>query len=151
MTGMVWANLPSAGTTKGGVSELTEQYVDLDGKGAIPDHNPLMVKGIGLGWGTPYMFRMAVRETGKVTYGVCLLDDNGEFSWNDGSDDSFGIKKDQWVQYTSAFDFTTGGDSYENELHSAHVDKPAFENAPIKTWEGEPMYIGSELQKYAPD
>ena len=42
-----------------------------------------MVKGIGLGWGTPYMFRMAVRETGKVTYGVCLLDDNGEFSWND--------------------------------------------------------------------
>ena len=101
-----------------------------------------MVKGIGLGWGTPYMFRMAVRETGKVTYGVCLLDDNGEFSWNDGSDDSFGIKKDQWVQYTSAFDFTTGGDSYENELHSAHVDKPAFENAPIKTWEGEPMYIG---------
>ena len=142
MTGMIWANLPSAGTTKGGVSELTEQYVDLDGKGAIPDHNPLMVKGIGLGWGTPYMFRMAVRETGKVTYGVCLLDDNGEFSWNDGSDDNFGIKKDQWVQYTSAFDFATGGDSYENEIHSAHVDKPAFENAPIKTWEGEPMYIG---------
>ena len=141
MTGMVWANLPSAGTTKGGVSELTEQYEDLDGKGAIPDHNPLMVKGIGLGWGTPYMFRMAVRETGKVTYGVCLLDDNGEFSWNDGSDASYGIKKDQWVQYTSAFDFETGGDSYENELHSAHVDKPSF-TAPIKTWDGEPMYIG---------
>ena len=142
MTGMVWANLPSAGTTKGGVSELTEQYVDLDGKGAIPDHNPLMVKGIGLGWGTPYMFRMAVRETGKVTYGVCLLDDNGEFSWNDGDDASAGIKKDQWVQYTSAFDFATGGDSYQNEIHSAHVDKPAFENVPIKTWDGEPMYIG---------
>lgn len=142
MTGMVWANLPSAGTTKGGVSELTEQYVDLDGTGAIPDHNPLMVKGIGLGWGTPYMFRMAVRETGKVTYGVCLLDDNGEFSWNDGDDASAGIKKDQWVQYTSAFDFATGGDSYQNELHSAHVDKPAFENVPIKTWDGEPMYIG---------
>ena len=100
-----------------------------------------MVKGIGLGWGTPYMFRMAVRETGKVTYGVCLLDDNGEFSWNDGSDEQFGIKKDTWVQYTSAFDFATGGDSYENDLHSAHVDKPAF-NAPIKTWDGEPLYIG---------
>ena len=142
MTGMVWANLPSEGTTKGGVSELTEQYIDLDGKGAIPDHNPLMVKGIGLGWGTPYMFRMAVRETGKVTYGVCLLDDNGEFSWNDGSEDTAGIKKDTWVQYTSAFDFATGGDSYENDVHSAHVDKPAFENAPIKTWDGEPLYVG---------
>ena len=101
-----------------------------------------MVKGIGLGWGTPYMFRMAVRETGKVTYGVCLLDDNGEFSWNDGSEDTAGIKKDTWVQYTSAFDFATGGDSYENDVHSAHVDKPAFENAPIKTWDGEPLYVG---------
>ncbi|MDO4175199.1 MAG: metallophosphoesterase, partial [Eubacteriales bacterium] len=144
MTGMVWANLPSGGNV-GGVSDLTEPYVDLDGKGAIPDHNPLMVKGIGLGWGTPYMFRMAVRETGKVTYGVCLLDDNGEFSWNDGSDDQFGIKKDTWVQYTSAFDFESGGDSYQNDpsqkLHSAHVDKPAF-TAPIKTWDGEPLYIG---------
>ena len=141
MTGMVWAKLPGAGTTKGGVSELIEPYVDLDGKGAIPDHNPLMMKGISIGWGTPYMFRIAVRETGKVTYGVCLLDDNGEFQWNDDSDDAAGIKKDTWVQYTSAFDFTTGGDSYQNELHSAHVDKPAFD-APIQKWEGYPMYIG---------
>ena len=140
-TGMVWANLPSEGTTKGGVSELTEPYIDLDGKGAIPDHNPLMVKGIGLGWGTPYLFRMAVRETGKVTYGVCLLDDNGEFSWNDGSQDETGIKKDTWVQYTSSFDFANGGDAYQNGYNSSHVDKPPF-TAPVKNWEGEPMYIG---------
>lgn len=141
MSGIVWAKLPGAGTTKGGVSELVEQYVDLDGKGAIPDHNPLMVKGISIGWGTPYMFRMAVRETGKVTYGVCLLDDNGEFQWNDSSDEAAGIKKDQWVQYTGTFSLSEGGDSYQNELHSAHVDKPAF-TAPINTWEGAPMYIG---------
>ncbi|MCB6365975.1 S-layer homology domain-containing protein [Intestinibacillus massiliensis] len=140
-TGMVWANLPSAGTTKGGVSELTEPYVDLDGKGAIPDHNPLMVKGIGLGWGTPYLFRIAVRETGKVTYGVCLLDDNGEFSWNDGSQDEAGIKKDTWMQYTSSFDFENGGDAYQNGYNSSHVDKPPF-TAPVKNWEGVPMYIG---------
>ncbi|WNX86182.1 S-layer homology domain-containing protein [Agathobaculum sp. NTUH-O15-33] len=140
-TGVVWANLPGAGTTKPGVSELTEQYIDLDGKGAIPDHNPLMVKGIGLGWGTPYLFRMAVRENGKVTYGVCLLDDNGEFSWNDDSTEKSGIQKDTWVQYTSAFDFETGGDAYENDYNSSHVDKPPF-TAPVKNWEGEPMYIG---------
>ena len=78
--------------------ELTEQYVDLDGKGAIPDHNPLMVKGIGLGWGTRICSAWQSVRPARVTYGVCLLDDNGEFSWNDGSDDSFGIKKDQWVQ-----------------------------------------------------
>ena len=141
VSGMVWANLPSAGTTKGGVSELTEQYVDLDGKGAIPDHNPLLLKGIGLGWGTPYLFRMAVRETGKVTYGVCLLDDNGEFSWNDGSQAEAGIKKDTWVQYTSTFDFANGGDAYQNGYQSAHVDKPAY-TAPVKNWEGAPLYVG---------
>ena len=139
-TGMVWANLPSKGTTKGGVSELVESYAD--GKGAVADHNPLMLKGIGLGWGTPYLFRIAVRETGKVTYGVCFHDDNGEFSWNDGSDPKAGIKKDTWVQYTSAFDFKTGGDAYQNGFRSAGVEKPVFGDAPVKNWEGVPMWIG---------
>ena len=139
-TGMVWAKLPSKGTTKGGVSELVAAYTD--GKGAIADHNPLLYKGIGLGWGTPYLFRIAVRETGKVTYGVCFEDDNGEFQWNDSSDPQAGIKKDTWVQYTSAFDFASGGDSYQNGYRSAGVDKPVFGNAPVKNWEGTPMRIG---------
>ena len=140
VTGMVWANLPSKGTTKGGVSELVESYTD--GKGAVADHNPLMLKGIGLGWGTPYLFRIAIRETGKVTYGVCFHDDNGEFSWNDGSDANAGIKKDTWVQYSSAFDFKTGGDAYQNGFRSAGVEKPVFGDAPVKNWEGVPMRIG---------
>lgn len=139
-TGMVWANLPSEGTTKSGITELTEAYTD--GKGVVNDHNPLMLKGIGLGWGTPYLFRIAIRGTGKVTYGVCFFDDNGEFSWNDGSDDKAGIKKDTWVQYTSAFDFSSGGDSYQNGYLSAHVDKPVFGDAPVKNYEGIPMYVG---------
>lgn len=139
-TGMVWANLPSRGTSKGGVSELVEPYSD--GKGAVADHNPLLFKGIGLGWGTPYLFRIAVRETGKVTYGVCFEDDNGEFQWNDSNDKQAGIKKDSWVQYTSAFDFKSGGDSYQNGFRSAGVDKPVFGDAPVKNWEGTPMKIG---------
>lgn len=139
-TGMVWANLPSKGTSKGGVSELVEPYTD--GKGAVADHNPLLFKGIGLGWGTPYLFRIAVRETGKVTYGVCFEDDNGEFQWNDSNDKQAGIKKDTWVQYTSAFDFKSGGDSYQNGFRSAGVDKPVFGDAPVKNWEGTPMKVG---------
>lgn len=139
-TGMVWARLPSKGTSKGGVSELVAPYTD--GKGAVADHNPLLFKGIGLGWGTPYLFRIAVRETGKVTYGVCFEDDNGEFQWNDSNDAQAGIKKDQWVQYTSAFDFKSGGDSYQNGFRSAGVDKPVFGDAPVKNWEGTPMKIG---------
>lgn len=139
-TGMVWANLPGKGTTKGGVTELVEPYTD--GKGAIPDHNPLMFKGIGIGWGTPYLFRIAVRESGKVTYGLCFEDDNGEFQWNDSSDPKSGIKKDSWVQYTSAFDFKSGGDSYQNGFRSAGVAAPVFGGAPVKNWEGTPMRIG---------
>ncbi len=32
--------------------------------------------------GASYQFRMAVRDNGKVTCGVCLEDDNGKFGWN---------------------------------------------------------------------
>lgn len=140
VSGMVWAKLDA--DEEGGVSHATEDGTGLynDGKGLQTDHNPMLVKGIGLGWGTPYMFRLAVRATGKVTYGVCLWDDNGEFSWNDSADGA-GIRSGEWAQYTSTFDFVNGGDAYENELHSTHVEKPAF-NANIKCWEGTPMYVG---------
>lgn len=139
LTGMVWAKLPGKGTTRPGIAELTAPYTD--GKGIIADHNPLLTKGIGLGWGTSYQFRMAVRDNGKVTYGVCFEDDNGEFGWNDSDHPDAGIRKDQWVQYTSAFDLETGGDSYENGFHSAHVDPPVFD-APVKNWKGAPLRVG---------
>ncbi len=139
LTGMVWAKLPGKGTTRPGVAELTAPYTD--GKGIIADHNPLLTKGVGLGWGTSYQFRMAVRDNGKVTYGVCFDDDNGEFGWNDSDHPDAGIRKDQWVQYTSAFDMETGGDSYENGFHSAHVDPPVFD-APVKNWKGTPLRVG---------
>lgn len=139
MTGMVWAKLPGEGTTRPGVAERTAPYTD--GKEIIADHNPLLTKGVGLGWGTSYQFRMAVRDNGKVTYGVCFEDDNGEFGWNDSDSPDAGIQKDRWVQYTSAFDLETGGDSYENGFHSAHVDPPVFD-APVKNWEGVPLRVG---------
>ena len=136
VTGMVWARLPSAGTTRPGVAERTAAYA---GSAVLPDHNPLLVKGPGLGWGTTYQFRMAVRDSGRVAYGVCFADDNGEFSWNDG--EAFGIQKDVWVQYTAAFDRETGGDAWENGLRSAHVDPPPFD-APVQNWPGVPLRVG---------
>lgn len=139
ITGMVWAKLPGAGTARPGVAELTAPYTD--GKGIVADHNPLLVKGPGLGWGTSYQFRMAVRDNGKVTYGVCFQDDNGEFGWNDSEHPRTGIRKDVWVQYSGAFDLETGGDSYENGFHSAHADPPVFD-APLKNWPGTPLRVG---------
>ena len=104
ITGMVWAKLPvSEGT---GINTLTP-----NGR----DHNPLMTKGVSIGWGTNYLYRMAVRATGKVTVGIGFNNDSGEFFWNDDDADlNAGIKKGEWVQYVGGFDCTTGGDSYQN-------------------------------------
>lgn len=131
ITGMVWAKLPvSEGT---GIDTLTPT-----GR----DHNPLMTKGVSIGWGTNYLYRMAVRATGKVTVGIGFDNDNGEFFWNDDdADPNAGIKKGEWVQYVGGFDRTTGGDSYQNKYHSGHIDAPAFDSE-IKNWPGASTYIG---------
>ena len=41
------------------------------------------MKGASISYGTNYLFRMAVRKTGMVTYGVGFNNDNGEYFWND--------------------------------------------------------------------
>lgn len=131
ITGMVWAKLPNCPGT--GIDTLTPT-----GR----DHNPLMTKGVSIGWGTNYLYRMAVRATGKVTVGIGFDNDNGEFFWNDDdADDNAGIKKGEWVQYVGGFDRTTGGDSYQNTYHSGHIDAPAFDSE-IKNWPGASTYIG---------
>lgn len=131
ITGMVWAKLPvSKGT---GINNLTP-----NGR----DHNPLMTKGVSIGWGTNYLYRMAVRATGKVTVGIGFNNDSGEFFWNDDDADlNAGIKKGEWVQYVGGFDRTTGGDSYQNKYNSGHIDAPAFDSE-IKNWPGASTYIG---------
>lgn len=131
ITGMVWAKLPvSKGT---GINTLTP-----NGR----DHNPLMTKGVSIGWGTNYLYRMAVRATGKVTVGIGFNNDSGEFFWNDDDADlNAGIKKGEWVQYVGGFDCTTGGDSYQNKYNSRHIDTPAFDSE-IKNWPGASTYIG---------
>lgn len=128
ITGMVWAKLPNDRPGAG----LGQNF----------DHNPLISKGVSIGWGTNYLYRMAVRSTGKITYGIGFDDDNGEFFWNDNDgDDQAGIKKGEWVQYTGAFDRTDGGDSYQNTYASGHIDAPAFAS-PIKNWPGASTYVG---------
>ena len=131
ITGMVWAKLlVSKGT---GINTLTP-----NGR----DHNPLMTKGVSIGWGTNYLYRMAVRATGKVTVGIGFNNDSGEFFWNDDDADlNAGIKKGEWVQYVGGFDCTTGGDSYQNKYNSGHIDAPAFDSE-IKNWPGASTYIG---------
>lgn len=88
------------------------------------------------------MFRMAVSETGKVTYGVCILDHNGEFSWNDGSEDTAGIQKDTWVQYTSAFDFAPAATPMKTMYTVRTWISLRLKTHRLKPGGGEPLYVG---------
>ena len=80
------------------------------------------MKGASISYGTNYLFRMAVRKTGMVTYGVGFNNDNGEYFWNDDENMGGGVTLGKWVQYTGGFDRATGGDSYEDTKASGHTD-----------------------------
>ncbi|WP_031475104.1 S-layer homology domain-containing protein [Agathobaculum desmolans] len=130
MTGMVWAN------------------VDRLAKEGEWDHNPLLVKGASISYGTNYLYRMAVRQTGMVTYGVGFDNDNGEYFWND--DDAIpgaGVQLGKWVQYTGGFDRATGGTSWENTKQSGAIDPPDFDSE-IKNWPGSSMYAGFSFHRH---
>ncbi len=125
MTGIVWSQI-------NGLSDLSAGEWD---------HNPLLCKGISVNYGTNYLMRMAVRTTGKLTYGVSFDEDNGEYFWNDDDADQFGAQLKQWTQYTATFDRASGGTAYQNGIQSGHLDPPDF-NAEIRNWKGQPMFSG---------
>ena len=130
VTGMVWAN------------------VDRLAKEGEWDHNPLLVKGASISYGTNYLFRMAVRQTGMVTYGIGFNNDNGEYFWNDDdSIDGAGVQLGKWVQYTGGFDRATGGISWENTKQSGSIDAPDFDSE-IKNWPGASMYAGFSFHRH---
>lgn len=130
VTGMVWAN----------IDRLAQE--------GEWDHNPLLVKGASISYGTNYLYRMAVRQTGMVTYGIGFNNDNGEYFWND--DDSIegaGVQLGEWVQYTGGFDRATGGTSWENTKQSGEIDPPDFDSE-IKNWPGSSMYAGFSFHRH---
>lgn len=131
VTGMVWANINRLAA---GVS-------------ADWDHNPLLMKGASISYGTNYLYRMAVRATGKLTYGIGFDNDNGEYFWNDNDEDGFGAQLHQWTQYTGGFDRATGGTSYENAIKSGEIAAPDFDSA-IKNWFGCSMYAGASYHRH---
>lgn len=115
-TGVVWANINRLVT------------------GGEMGHNPLMVKGISIGWGATYLLRMCLERSGNLKWGTC----HGitEYSWQGGQ---AGVG--EWVQYTSAFDKKTGGTSYCNNQKVAETVGIKL-NEPLRNWEGLPLFIG---------
>ena len=136
VTGMVWANIGRL--AKGDSTDW--------------DHNPLMMKGSTINYGTNYLFRMAVRSTGKLTYGVGFDNDNGEYFWNDSDGKNqngaeYGAQLNEWVQYTGSFDRATGGTSYQNTEVCGTIAAPAFDS-PIKNWARCSMYVGGTYTRH---
>lgn len=127
LTGMVWANI--------------DKLADPDEN----DHNPLMIKGPSISYGVNYAYRMALRRTGKLTYGVGYNNDNGEFFWND--DDNGGAQVGKWAQYTGTFDKKTGGVSYLDTEKVGEIEAPSYDS-PIKNWEGYPIFCGYSYHKH---
>lgn len=105
------------------------------------DHFPLLMKGPSISQGVNYQYRMAIRKTGKLTYGIGFDNENGEFFWNDSDADGYGARTNEWVMYSGAFDKATGGVSYANGVESGRIDPPAYE-AEIINWEGSPLLVG---------
>ena len=105
------------------------------------------MKGASISYGTNYLFRMAVRKTGMVTYGIGFNNDNGEYFWNDDENMGGGVTLGKWVQYTGGFDRATGGDSYEDTKASGHTDAPDFDSE-IRNWEGKSMYSGFAFHRH---
>lgn len=123
VTGMVWAKWLHAPSN------------------ATFDHYPLLVKGPSISQGVNYQYRMAIRKTGKLTYGIGFDNENGEFFWNDDDAEAYGAKTGEWVVYSGAFDRETGGVSYEDSTVSGRIDPPDYE-AEITNWEGSPLLVG---------
>ena len=122
LTAMVWANLE---------------------QGANPavlfDHHPLMVKGPSVSNGINYLFRMVIRNTGKIAYGVGFDNENGEFHWLDDGDP---VAVGEWKTYTNTFDRVNGGYGYHDDVVNAYIEAPDFAGSDLTNWEGESFYVG---------
>ena len=97
-------------------------------------HNPLMMRGISVGWGAAYTLRMVVDRSGNLKWGTCY--DVTEYQWQGGA-----ARVGAWADYAISFDKRRGGTSYCDGQAVAHVPGiPA--KAEIRQWENQPIFIG---------
>lgn len=97
-------------------------------------HNPLMMRGISVGWGATYTLRMVVDRSGNLKWGTCY--DVTEYQWQGGA-----ARVGAWADYAISFDKRRGGTSYCDGQAVAHVPGiPA--KAEIRQWENQPIFIG---------
>ena len=97
-------------------------------------HNPLMMRGISVGWGAAYMLRMVVDRSGNLKWGTCY--DVTEYQWQGGA-----AKVGAWADYVISFDRRRGGTSYCDGKAVAHVPGIPVK-AEIRQWENQPIFIG---------
>ena len=112
------------------------------------DHNPLLMKGASISYGTTTCSGMAVHKTGMVTYGVGFNNDNGEYFWNDDENMGGGVALGKWVQHTPAADQKQPAATATRIPRQAVTpDAPDFDSE-IRNWEGKSMYSGFAFHRH---
>lgn len=107
-------------------------------------HNPLMVRGKGVGWGATYFLRMVIDRTGTMKWGTCH--GSTEYGWAGGE-----AHVGEWGDYVLAFDRLKGGVSCIDGEVVGTV--PGIGDAEaLNEYADEPLFVGySRIGHVIPD
>ena len=93
-------NFPSSGTLTITGAQTAEAWAYVESGQPAPDHNPIFWKGVTIGYGTAYQFRIAVGPAGAMTWGVTCGTSEGWFE--------AGVPVlNNWAHYALTWDGTT--------------------------------------------
>lgn len=119
-----------------------EAWAYVDSNQSSPDHNPVFYKGIQIGWGANYLFRIAVRgSSNDMTWGVTCGSTEG---WFQAGNPVY----DQWAHYALTFDGSTTR-AYINGVEQTPVANASGATA----CSGQPLNFTTEPVRsgYAPN
>lgn len=94
-----YVDVPSNSGLESGSAFTVSAWVYLNAI-TSPDHNPILWKGTQIGWGANYMFRMAVKSDGTMTWGVTYGSTEGYF-------EAGSITTGKWTHVALSYDGAT--------------------------------------------
>lgn len=96
-----------------------------------PDHNPILWKGSQIGWGANYMFRMAVKGGGTMTWGVTY---GGTEDWFEAGSITF----NEWNHVALTYD----GSTARAYINGVEVGTNGGGGSSLNTFPSEPVRSG---------
>lgn len=97
-------------------------------------HNPLLVRGLSVGWGATYHLRMVVDRNGTMKWGTCY--GPNEYGWAGGN-----ASLKQWANYAFQFGVRDGGISRIDTQTVASVP-PVGDSVALNDYSSLPLFVG---------